>query len=83
MPNPNFAEQNGNGPLNEATPTDEATYEEVARYLTNLITENKRLKERIAILERNSAQLNELCNEHEAKLKAIAEVLGRPLAVPQ
>jgi hypothetical protein len=84
MPTPNFAEQNGNGPLTEPTqePTEDATYQEVARYLTNLISENKNLKERLAIVERNNTQLNELCSEHEAKLRAIAEVLGRPLVAP-
>jgi hypothetical protein len=85
MPNPNFAEQNGNGQLTEAVQasTEEATYQEVAKYLTNLITANKDLKERLEIVERNNTQLNDLCSEHEAKLKAIAEVLGRPLAAPQ
>jgi hypothetical protein len=84
MPNPDFAEQGGNGQLNEATqaPTDDATYKAVAEYLTNLITENKTLKERLLTTERNNEQLNALCSEHEAKLKAVAEALGKPLAAP-
>jgi len=83
MPNPDFAEQSGNGQLNEAAPTDDVTYKAVAEYLTNLITENKTLKERLLATERNNEQLNALCSEHEAKLKAVAEALGRPSAAPQ
>jgi hypothetical protein len=85
MPTPNFAEQNGNGQLDEVAQasSSDATYQQVAEYLTNLITANKDLKERLGIVERNNTQLNELCSEHEAKLKAIAEILNRPLAAPQ